>query len=137
MLEEIKNIKSGRGELRSFGLSVGIVLMSLGALLWYFERTLWVFLLIVGVLLVIAGLTVPVILKPLQKIWMAVAVILGWFMTRLILSLTFYFLFTPIKLIGLLFGKKFLDLKPDKNQESYWQYRPSEKYDRKRCEKQF
>ncbi|MFZ5981036.1 MAG: SxtJ family membrane protein [Candidatus Zixiibacteriota bacterium] len=137
LIEEIKDIKSGRRELRNFGLSVGIVVMLLSVLLWYFERTAWVYLMVIGAVLAVLGLTVPSVLRPLQKIWMTLAVILGWFMTRLILSLTFYLLFTPIKLLGLLTGRKFLEMKPDKNQKSYWQYRRQEEFNRERYEKQF
>jgi len=137
LLEEIKNIKSGRRDLRNFGLSVGIVLILLGFLLWYFERAAYAYFIVIGAALSISGLSVPFILKPLQKAWMTLAVILGWFMTRLILSLSFFFLFTPIKLLGLIAGKRFLDLKPDKNKKTYWLYRESREFDRKKYEKQF
>ena len=42
---------------------------------------------------------------------MTFAVILGWFMTRLILSILFYIIITPIGLIARIIGKDFLNTK--------------------------
>ncbi len=64
-------------------------------------------------------------------------------MTRLILSLLFYVVVTPIGLtlrFGLtlrLFGKQFLELRWDKSKESYWNFRTNEDLQNKNYEKQF
>ena len=54
---------------------------------------------------------------------MIFATIMGWLMTRFILSLLFYGLITPISLIARLMGKKFIYLRWDKINNSYWNYR--------------
>ena len=48
----------------------------------------------------------------------------------------FYLIVTPIGLISRLFGKKFLDLKWDKQLSTYWNYR-SDKPGKENYEKQF
>ena len=53
---------------------------------------------------------------------MTFAVILGWVMTRVILSLVFYLIMTPIGLLTRLLGEDFLLLKKS-NSESYWNNR--------------
>jgi len=137
LLEEIINIKSGRRDLRNFGLSVGIVLVLIGLLLWFYARASYPYFIIAGAVLVLLGLVLPSVLKPLQKAWMALAVTLGFVMTRLILSLLFFLIFTPMRFIGRLGGHRFLDLKIDKNASSYWHYREPKETAREDLEKQF
>ena len=62
---------------------------------------------------------------------------LGWFNTRLILTVMFYLLFTPIGLVLRLLGKDLLNRKIEPNAETYWIDREEEAFDRKRYEKQF
>ena len=62
------------------------------------------------------------ILKPFYLIWMIFAVILGWVMTRVILSMLFYLILTPIGLITRFLGEDFLSLKRA-NSGSYWNNR--------------
>ncbi|GAC14304.1 SxtJ family membrane protein [Aliiglaciecola lipolytica] len=52
--------------------------------------------------------------------WMAIAGVLGWVNTRLILGLAFFALILPIGLVLRLFGKLQYQTKPDKN-KSFWQ----------------
>ena len=137
LFEEIKNIKSSRRDLRNFGLSVGIVLILIGLLLWYYARAVYPYFLGIGAGLILLGLAAPAVLKPLQKVWMALAVMLGFVMTRLILSLLFFLIFTPMRFIVFLTGRKLLDLKIDKNSSSYWLSREERVYNREDCEKQF
>ena len=68
---------------------------------------------------------------------MIVGIILGWFMTRVILSLLFYLVFTPIGLILRFFGKQFLELSWDNSKESYWNFRVNEDIKKGSYEKQF
>ncbi len=68
---------------------------------------------------------------------MVLAVVLGFFMTRLILAGLFFLVFTPIHIAGLLCRHSFLDLKMEKSASSYWCYRKEPRYRREDCEKQF
>ena len=68
---------------------------------------------------------------------MIFSIILGWFMTRLILSFLFYIIFTAIGLISRVFRKKFLELSWDKSKNSYWNFRTNEYIQKENCENQF
>jgi hypothetical protein len=69
---------------------------------------------------------------------MTLALILGWIMTRIILSILFFILFVPIGWIARIFGKDFLDQKFDPSANSYWILRDSTKPEIKEAfEKQF
>lgn len=137
MLDEIRNIKSTREDLKKFGLTVGVVLFLLGALFFWREKSFYPFLLLAGALCILAGIAVPVILKPLQKLWMAVSIVLGWFMTRLILSVLFYMVFTPLGFTLRLLGRRFLELGWQESSSSYWNYRKPKKFNKGDYEKQF
>ena len=120
LLYKIKNIKSTKKDLRNFGLVIGIALGILGAILWWKGRETFPVFLALSPVFLLTGFLFPLILKPLQKIWMVIAVIMGWFMTRVLLSIVFYLLFTLIGSISRLFGKKFLNTGFNNSQTGYW-----------------
>ena len=137
MLEEIKNIKSEKSDLRNFGIIVGIILLIISGFLFWKEKESFQIFLAIGITLFFTAIAIPVVLKPVYWIWMIFAIILGWFMTRLILSLLFYVVFTSIGLTLRFFGKQFLELKWDKSKESYWNLRTNEHLQKENYEKQF
>lgn len=137
LLEEIKNIKSSKDDLRKFGRTIGIVLVLISAALFYYRNGLYFPFAVTGLLIWSAGLFLPIVLLPLQKVWMGIAVILGFIMTRVILSILFYFVVTPIGLVARLFKKDFLNLKLNRNSETYWHYREKKPYDKVDTERQF
>lgn len=121
--EEFKNIKETKRDLRKFGLTVGGVLIIISVLLFYFEKSSAIYFVIIGGALFVFGITIPIILKPLNKIWMGLSIVLGFFMSRLILTVLFYIVLTPISLIAKLVGKQFMTLKYDKSAKTYWEKR--------------
>jgi uncharacterized membrane protein YccC len=120
ILEEIKNIKETKKDLRKFGFSVGIVVALIGAVLFYFDRASYFYFWLAALLLLIPAAVSPSVLRPLNRIWMTLAIILGWFMTRVILSILYYFVLTPIGWLAKIVGKEFLDISWKKKSESYW-----------------
>ena len=137
MLEELKNIKSEKSDLRKFGLTVGIVLMIIAGLLFWKEKESSQIFFGVGAIILLTTITIPVILKPVYSIWMVFGIIIGWIMTRIILSLLFYIILTPIGLVLRLFGKQVLELRWNKSEQSYWNYRIKENFDHGNYERQF
>ena len=137
MLEEIKNIKSKKSDLRNFGIIVGIILLAISGFLFWKEKESFQIFFAIGIILFLTAIALPSVLKPVYWIWMIFVIILGWFMTRVILSLLFYVVFTSIGLTLRFFGKQFLELRWDKSKESYWNFRTNEHLQNENYEKQF
>jgi hypothetical protein len=135
--EQIKNIKSEKSELRNFGITVGIVLGLLGSLFLWREKNFYSYFLISSAVLILLGLIFPILLKPIHKVWMTLAVTLGWVMTRVILGILFYLVLTSIKFLATLFGTRFLDLKMDNSKKSYWIHREPREFKKSEYERQF
>lgn len=121
--EEFKHIKETKKDLRKFGITVGGVLSAIAVLLYYFEKSSVIYFAVIGGLLILFGVLFPQLLKPLNRIWMSLAIVLGYFMSRVILTVLFYFVLTPIALLAKLVGKKFMILKYDKSAKTYWEKR--------------
>lgn len=91
---------------RSFGVSVGGVLIAVAA---YFawrsrmDRATW--LAAIGAVLVILGLTAPTLLKYPSKVWWKMAMVLGYVNARVILTIAFLILLTPMGLLWRVIGK--------------------------------
>jgi polyferredoxin len=121
--EEFKNIKETKSDLRKFGVTVGIVLLLISALLFYYDKSSAPYIGVIGGFLFLAGTLIPQVLKPFNKIWMGLAIVLGFIMSRLILTILFYIVLTPISFIAKLVGKRFMILKYDKSVKTYWEKR--------------
>ena len=137
MFEEIKNIKSEKSDIRNFGITLGIILLLISGFLFWKEKESYQIFSGIGITLSLIAIAIPSFLKPVYWMWMIFGIILGWFMTRVILSLLFYVLFTSIGLTLRFFGKQFLELRWDKSKESYWNFRTNEHLKKENYEKQF
>lgn len=137
MIEEIKNIKSGNRDIRKFGITIGLFLFVIAGFLYWRGKESFDILLILGTALFGLGLLLPMILKPVYWLWMVLSIVLGWIMTRVILSLLFYLVITPIGLISRIFGHSFLDLQWDRSKTSYWNYRDQRQQSAEEYEQQF
>ena len=137
MLEEIKLIKTENKDLRSFGITFGIISLIIAGFLLYIENQSFQLLIVISSIFIIFGFLIPIILKPIYIAWMSFAIILGWFMTRFILSLLFYLIVTPIGLITRVLGKDFLELKKEASNGSYWNHRESSLEKNQNYDKQF
>jgi hypothetical protein len=137
IFEEIKEIKSDKKELRKFGFTIGIVLLVIGSAFLYFGKPSGPYFIGFGTLLCLIGLINPSLLKLVHKIWMGLSVVLGFIMTRVILTILFFFVFMPIRFIARTFGKKFIDLNFKEKTDSYWNKRNSKIYEPIDTERQF
>ena len=137
MIEEIKNIPNSNKDIRSFGITIGIILFILSGLLMYYNKESYWIIAIIALTIIGLGLIIPIILKPIYFVWMIFAAILGWLMTRVVLSLVFYFIITPISLITRLIGEDFLSLKVKGESDSFWNHRNSDAELNQNYEKQF
>ena len=115
------NTMPNKTELRKFGLITGGLIIGLFGLLlpWVFGRhhALWPW--IIGVILVIPALILPAVLAPVHKYWMRFSHVLGWINTRIILSLVYFLMITPLGLLMRLFASDPMKREFDKNATSY------------------
>ena len=137
MISDISNIRKDNKAIRDFGFLIGLILLIIAGILFYKEREPYLLFIILGITSIGLGLGLPIVIKPLYLVWMNFAVLLGWFMTRLILGLLFYIIVSPISLILRLFGKEFLELKIKSPNSSYWNHIDNDKVSHHHLEKQF
>jgi hypothetical protein len=118
--EDIQQLKTGKRDLRKFGFLVGGAFATFALLLWLRHKAAYPYFLWASVTLIALGAVLPRALKYVYILWMTLAFALGFIMTRVILTLFFFLVVTPIGLVARLFGKDFLRLKLDKSALSYW-----------------
>ena len=118
--EEIRQLAAGRRELRKFGLVVGGVFSVLGLLLLARGRASAPWFLAPGATLVSFGALWPTALKAVYLVWMSLAIVLGFAVSQVILTLVFFLVFAPLGLIARCAGKDFLSRKLDRQADSYW-----------------
>ena len=128
---------SGPGELRKFGLLFAGVGVVLAVVLWWREVALWWIPALCAALFAAFGLLAPSLLSPLYKPWMAFAGFLGWLNTRILLTLFFALVITPVGLVFRLFRRDLLEQRMGTDTGSYWKRRDDAITDKSRYENLF
>jgi len=118
--EDLQQLKTGERDLRKFGLLVGGVLGGLGLLFLIRHKARYPYFLIPGVVLMVLGAVFPRALRYIYLAWISAAVVLGFVMAHVILTVFFFLVITPLGLVARLFGKDFLRLKLDRPAATYW-----------------
>ena len=137
LIDEFKNINSSTNELKKFALTIGVILFIISGVMFYYSGELRFHFAVTAILLIITGYVFPKMLLPFQKIWMGLAFVLGFIMSRAILILLFYLVISPIRIIALMVKKDFIDLSFDRKEQSYWNYREQKEYRKVDSERQF
>ena len=110
---------TGNKELRSFGLIVGGIFAFLG--LWprlYRGDNIRTWALVLAVLLILPAVGAPKILKWPHFIWMRIGLMLGWINSRIIMTIAFYIVFTPVGFLRRL-GNDPMNRKFDSEKDTY------------------
>lgn len=137
--EEIKAVrnKTDKKELKKFGYVIGIFLGLLAVLLFWKDKSPAVYLAYISGSILFLSVVYPLALKPIYITWMSFAVVMGFVMTRVLLSLLFVIIFTPAGLVIRLLRKDPLNQKIEKQKSSYWIKRDRNPYDPKSTENQY
>jgi hypothetical protein len=106
---------------RAFGISVGSVLLVLGAIaLWRHRQTVATVMLSIGLVLLVLGLVAPVLLRGPNRVWWRFAQALGWVNARILLTIFFAVVLTPMGVVMRLTGRNLLGApKGDSNWTAY------------------
>jgi hypothetical protein len=132
---------ASKRELRRFGLQVGGAFLVFGSVSWwrnhlYPPMVLWT----LGALLFFPALVAPGLLVPAHRFWfgpvMRVAARIGEVVSRVILGLMFYLVFTPVGFVLRRFRDP-LDRALDDGRASDWHPRERGPVDPARYEQQF
>jgi len=87
-----------------------ILAIVLGLLVfWYFSR--YTSLVYISILLVITGLLIPVLSGWITWFWLKLSHVMGWVMSKVILSAIFYLFLFPIAFLSRFFKPDLLQLK--------------------------
>ena len=104
---------------RSFGIVFFVVFLLISIYPLINDKEIRVWSLIISLFFLILGLINSNILTPLNKIWFRFGILLGSFVSPIVMGLVFFLVVTPISLLMKLFGKDVLNLKKS-NCKSYW-----------------
>lgn len=121
--DEYQKLDRSPRALRRFGIVIGAVLLLLGTLLLLGDRNAGAPFLAIGALLLLAAAFAPRVLRYVYKPWMFLAFALSWLVTRVILTLLFFLIVTPLGLLQRLCGKRALEFRFKNGQTTYWQPR--------------
>ena len=105
---------------RSFGLLFFVVFLIISLWPLNYEEDLRLWALILSLIFLILGVLNSKLLNPLNKLWLRFGIILGAFMSPIIMGLVFFIVVTPTGILMRIFGKDLLRLKMRKNMNSYW-----------------
>ncbi|RMH16218.1 MAG: LPXTG cell wall anchor domain-containing protein [Acidobacteria bacterium] len=135
--DEIRSLDPQTGDFRNFGWLVGGVFLLLGALFWWLGRSWYPVMLWIGGPLVVLGTVAPRLLRPIYWGWMSLAVVMGFVVTRVLLTIFFLLVIIPVGLTFKLIGRDPLHRKLDRRAASYWIPKTYAIDDRSRLEKYF
>ena len=111
---------NNKNEWRKFAYALGILLILIGTVQLILGATVYVYMYIAGGIVLLAGLAAPVLIKPLFIVFSYIGFGINWLITRMILTIVFYLVITPIGWGLKITGKKFLDIIFPGQVESYW-----------------
>jgi hypothetical protein len=119
--EDLGRKQEGHGSSdRSFGVVFSIFFVLVGLLPLRAHHPLrWWALALAGLFLVVAFLQ-PVWLRPLNRLWTKLGLLMGRVVSPVVAGLLFYLVVTPTGLVFRLLGKDPLHLAWDSSARSYW-----------------
>ena len=104
---------------RSFGIVFFIVFLLIALYPLLKDNDLRIWALVISFIFLILGLINSKILTPLNRLWFKFGLLLGKFISPLVMGIIFFVVVTPIGIIMRLLKKDLLNLKFNKK-ETYW-----------------
>jgi hypothetical protein len=126
-----------RRTIVSFALIVSAALLVIAALQWRrgAPQWVWISLIAIAAVLLIAAAVAPSRLRPVYRGWMRLGEALAWVNTRILLTLIFFLVVTPIGFVMRLFGHS--PIATARLDDSYWTDVEPHSYGDRHVEKQF
>tara|TARA_B100000035_G_C20955016_1_gene533783 strand:- start:692 stop:1081 length:390 start_codon:yes stop_codon:yes gene_type:complete len=105
---------------RSFGVVFFVVFLIISLYPLLNQESVRVWSLIISFIFLFLGILNSILLSPLNFIWYNFGLILGKFVSPIIMGIVYFIVVFPTFLFIKLFKKNYLNLKYDNSKESYW-----------------
>ena len=115
----MKNDKIKISSNRSFGIVFFVLFFIIAIFPLLNDGNIRIWSAVLSIIFLILGLMNSSILYPLNKIWFKFGILLGKFVSPIVLGIIFFFVVTPIGILMKILGKDLLNLKSN-NEKSYW-----------------
>lgn len=114
---------SSKTEQRKFGILMAVCIGLLGLFRWWKHGFVVVptYFLGLAAAFLVLGLIAPGVLRPVLVVWMKFAEALNWLVTRILLTVAFFVLIVPVRVIMKLFGHDPLQRAWNPALETYWE----------------
>ena len=117
-------------EMRKFGIILGVIFFSIAGYQWKIHERFLAWLVGIGALLLILAFFLPQALRRLYRPWMWGAEKIGNAMNRIILTVFYLLIFTPMALVRRLFHRDPLNLRWHKGKKSYFEPKSTQNIER-------
>ncbi len=104
---------------KSFGIVFCVLFLIIALFPILNGQSIRIWSLVISVIFLILGLLNSKFLTPLNKLWSNFGILLGNFVSPIVMAIVFFFIVTPTSIIMKILGKNLLNLKR-KNKNSYW-----------------
>jgi len=115
----LKNSNIKIGTNKSFGIVFFLFFLIVSVFPLLKDGNIRVWSLIIAIIFLILGLLNSKFLTPLNKIWFKFGILLGSFVSPVVMGIVFFVIVTPTSIIMRVLGKNLLNLKKD-NKKTYW-----------------
>jgi len=115
----LKNSNIKIGTNKSFGIVFFLFFLIVSIFPLLKDENIRIWSLIIALIFLILGLLNSKVLTPLNKIWFKFGILLGSFVSPIVMGIVFFTIVTPTSLIMKVLGKNLLNLKKD-NKKTYW-----------------
>jgi len=113
-----KNIQTSSN--KSFGIVFFVVFLIIGIYPLLNQGEIRIWSIIISIILLILGLFNSNILTPINRVWIKFGILLGNFISPIILGFIFFTVVVPTGLIMRILKNNFLGIRFDKGLKSYW-----------------
>jgi hypothetical protein len=104
---------------RNFGVVFFLFFLIVSIFPIFKDENIRIWSLIIAIFFLVLGLMNSKILTPLNKTWFKFGILLGSFVSPIVMGIVFFAIVTPTSLIMKVLGKNLLNLKKD-NKKTYW-----------------
>ena len=104
---------------KNFGTVFFLVFLIISLFPFLKNENIRIWSIIIALIFLVLGLLNSKILTPLNKIWFRFGIILGNFVSPIVMGIVFFTIVTPTSLIMRVLGKNLLNLKKG-NKKTYW-----------------